>query len=214
MVVCAEVAKRCSDDDVTTEAVEMGGRPCDPLWKRERGCGGHNTHLCTCWHTHICSIPTTKTCLYTHTYVFICVHTETHTPAVFSLSLSHSPNTVVYCAAWPGPCPKAKRTQIAETEGPLLTGRPGCSCYSLLWPSKPMGTASWAQKLSVHTMCVCTRTCTFFLISHRRVFWTALAGADMAPQCNFISTGKSICLTFNSPSSPQHHPNALFSTIL
>lgn len=35
MVVCAEVAKSCSDDDVTMEAGEMGGRPLSSMEERE-----------------------------------------------------------------------------------------------------------------------------------------------------------------------------------
>lgn len=31
MVVCAEVAKSCSDDDVTIEVWEMGRRPYNPV---------------------------------------------------------------------------------------------------------------------------------------------------------------------------------------
>lgn len=107
-----------------------------------------HTHAHT--HTHVCSIPTTSTysnihaCAHMLIYTYVCTQRLTCLQISFSFSLflSQSPNTVVYCAAGPGPCPKAKRTQIAETEGPLLTGRPGCSCYSLLQPSKPMGTAS------------------------------------------------------------------------
>lgn len=128
-----------------------------------------------------------------------------------------SPNTVVYCVVWPGPAPKAKRTQIAETESPLLTGRPGCSCCSLRWLSKPMGTVGWVPKLCVHEcVCVCVwaaRSMHFpFDHPQKNFFWTAHAGADMAPQCNFMSTGKGICLTFNSPKSPLLYPNALFPT--
>lgn len=103
MVVCAEVAKSCSNDDVTTEAGEVGGRPCNPVVKRERGCGGpssHNTHTHVQYSNNQNILKHTR--LRTQAYFYICVHTETRMPTVFlslSLSLSHSPNTVVYCAA-------------------------------------------------------------------------------------------------------------------
>lgn len=153
------------------EVVAMGGSIVVEVENKKEGMVGPAMTV----HAHTCTLspPTKHTFLYIH-LIFTFVSSQRLTCLQFCLSfflplsLSRSPNTVVYCAAWPGPCPKAKRTQIAETEGPLLTGRPSCSCYSLLWPSKPMGTAGWAQKLCAH-VCVC-------LCTHAHSFWSATEG--------------------------------------
>lgn len=87
MVVCAEEAKSCCDDDVTVEVEEKGGRPCNSVWKKERVPNSHNTHMRYSHNQNILK----HTCMLTHAFLNVCVHTEMqHARSSLFLSLSFS----------------------------------------------------------------------------------------------------------------------------
>lgn len=118
----AEVTKSCSIDDVTVRVEEKEGTLRATIKDRE-GVAGPTVIKQTHAHGYTHAENHKK---WTSTCTLLYAQTATHMCTIFSpcTSLSDSAHTVVYCAAWPGPCPTAKRTQIAETESPRRTGRP------------------------------------------------------------------------------------------